>query len=368
MVGGKLIFPEDAGWFIPEGERFTLNTFAATNRDTFAFSGVLEGEMYSLAHEYSRFYRCDHGRWLCTEVSATIADMIPYRPPAAAESGLAVLGREGSVWYPGCDIPDERISGAGTGEMGTNKPGYVGSIREIGEDLFVWGAGGQLYRRRNAVWEHDDEGMFRIAPDFPRKRPIDEGAPAWLSAVAAAGNGDWYACGDVSTCRPALFWRPAGEAKWRTLRVDLSSDRFDFMVLRDIYVHAPDDIYLATNLGFLLRGNARDGFRVGTETVLRGTQPVRFSSVASYKGSIYVGGDRVCRLLEGGELEAVVAPPFKSIFRPSLGSTFVGGEVKVCGDCLWVRANGGLTRFDGEKWERIEVPYLYAEDSEHDGG
>lgn len=368
MVDDKLIFPGDRDWFIPEGERFTLDAFAATSRDTFAFAGALEGENYSLAHEYSRFYRCDHGRWLCTEVAASIADMIPFRPPAGADLGLAVLGREGGVWFPGCNLPEERIADAGTGEQGSGKAGYVGAIRQIDDELFAFGANGQLYSRNNGAWRHDDKGMFRVPPEFPRKRPIDEGAAAWISAVAPAGNGDWYACGDVSTSRPALFWRPAGETDWRPLNLGLSADRFDFMTLRAIHVLAPDDIYLATNLGFLLRGNGRSGFKVGTETAMRGAQPIRFSSIASYKGAIYVGGDRVFRLIDGEKFEAVTAPPFRSIFRPATGSTFVGGDLKLGGDCLWTRANGGLSCFDGANWERIEVPYLYEDGSEHEGG
>ena len=368
MVENKLIFPGDPDWFIPEGERFTLDAFAATSRDAFAFAGALEGESYSFAHEYSRFYRCDHGRWLCTEVAASIADMIPFRPTGAADLGLAVLGRQGGVWFPGCNLPEENIADAGTGERGTDKAGYVGAIRQIGEEHYVFGANGQLYRRDNGAWRHDDKGMFRTPPEFPRKRPIDEGAAAWISAVASAGNGDWYACGDVSTCRPALFWRPQGEADWRPLDLRLSSDRFDFMTLRAIHVLAPDDILIATNLGLLLRGNGHSGFRVSTEPALRGAQPIRFSSITSYKGSVYVGGDRVFRLIEGEKFEAVAAPPFRSILRPTTGSSFVGGDLKLGGDCLWARANAGLSRFDGLNWERIEAPYLYEDGSEHDGG
>ena len=285
--------------------------------------------------------------------------MIPYRAPGEQETGLAVLGRKGQVWFPGSDIPDEQIDDAGVAHRPTNKIGYVSNISQFRDELFVCGQQGQFYRRRSNLWYHDDAGLLRADPDFLRKRPVDKGRSAVITRVATPDGGDFYACGTFNTAWPALFWRPEGEQQWRWLGLDTSDD-IDFKPLLTIHAESRQDVWIPTKVGVLLRGNGRQGFRIATDVARRPNGDViPFSSLVRYRGSLYGGGATVCRLTEEGTWEPQSGSPELHVDRSEGGGTLIRGGVRVFDNTLWAVTGGSISRFDGRAWQRLAIPQIY---------
>jgi hypothetical protein len=358
IVNGNPILPGDEDWYIPDSEDFMISAQAVVGKDAFVFSTQLEGELHSLADPYSRFYRYEQGKWVCVVVEATITGLALYRDRGWQKEGLAVLGQEGDLWLLDDGFTREFVGGPG--ESLDYKRGFLTTLKVHGDELFVTGMDGQFYRRKDGVWRHDDAGMLKMVPTYPRMRPTDAGKTAWIEDVVTPDGRTFYACGTVSLWRPALFWR-TGDEPWRWIGLNEAGEQFDFMQLVCMLAEPDGSIWIATDNGILLKGDGRNGFRVATDVARYGTGHVdTLSELVKYGESIYAAGAQVYRLVDGRHWDVMTGPPSKSIYQSESGETFIpGGVLQAVDGILWVFGVRSVSRFDGTQWDCIEIPELY---------
>lgn len=352
--GGAVILPEDAKWFIPLSENLYILASGAVGPDAFVFSAALDGERYGLSAPYSRFYRYDAGRWLCVEVDAAISDLLVLGAPQAGGEGLVVLGAEGEVWFVGTQTRTEQISTAQEGRF----LGTMVQLRRGPETLHAVGLSGLCFRRRKTSWIGDDKGVRGFEAPFPRKRPVDVGQTTDVSDVATLPNGDQYLCGSIAIARPSLFWRPGGTGRWRWLGYAVDDPAYDYMVPGRILVEPPDTVWITTNKGVLVKGNAAQGFRIATGVARGGADSVlaSFSNAVFHDGAIHVGSNvGPFRLRTDGGWDAF-AP--QTVPKPG-EYPFASGMLDVSDSIIWAFGVRDVARYDGRQWHRISMPPVH---------
>ncbi len=354
--GTTVILPGDPRWFIPASEARIITAAAVVNANAFVLAMVLDGEIYSSAEAYSRFYRFDHGKWLCIEVETSITDMLVVERLVDPPDELVVLGVDGDVRYVTQETRSEYILGPETQMVGTTV------LRRFDDIFYAAGLVGQCFRGYNGTWRHDDEGMLDAAPTFPRMRPVDVGCTIDIDDLVMLPNGDQYACGSLATARPALFWRPGGTKKWHWLGSGVDDPVYDQMVFRGMLVDDDGMVWITTDLGVLFKGTAARGFGVATETAFSATHPgskLRFRQIVHYQGAIIArSNEGPYRLRRDGGWEALPKMPPRE-GRPRAKPIAAGGKLEVYGDLLWsLSANAG--RFDGQTWTRFPMPSTLA--------
>jgi hypothetical protein len=201
----------------------------------------------------------------------TLVCCTTWHLPALAMNLRCVLSEEGFVnIYGPKSIPDAtfQIPDAGVWREGATGYGYVSRIRAIGQSLYVCGDGRQVYRLlypsnatdaasllQRARFVHADAGMLQ-APMTPAPAADDEAAmDAWLDQnepcqfndIAGTSEADIYATGDET-------WHFDGQ-QWRQLQLPADDEPMHVIKVIDA-----DTIVLGGRNGYLLRGNAREGF------------------------------------------------------------------------------------------------------------
>ena len=357
MPFSRLVEPTDEAWFLQADMMMVAQ--AAIDHDTCVFAAYFFNAPDESYERYSRFYRYSGGRWVCAEVSARIVAMMPYREPAWRAGGLAVLGEEGELWFLGEQGYQTRVDVADVSLLSV--------MKMFDSKLFVAGHQGQIFRRDDDGWRHDDDGLLNVVTLLPRPRPCDQGSDFNMTdLVVTPQSGDAYCCGTLHVARPALFWRPRGEA-WSWLGLDPKNPAFDYLSLNGMYAEDSNTIWISTDQGYLLKGNGRDGFAVVNDP-LRDEygSPIVFSNIIRFDDDLFVGGSTVCRLLADGKLEPQQGPAYSRMGDPQAKTTVVEGRLGCAGGKLWAFGEGMLSRFDGSTWTRIEMPTIYKNNQRYD--
>ena len=183
-----------------------------------------------------------------------------------------VLSEEGYVrlYGPG-GSPDAtyQLPDAGVWRKGAAGYGYVSRIRAIGNGLYVCGDARQVYRfvypsnaadaatlLKRGRFVHMDAGMLQApTPPHPGDDASEEAQEKWLEAsetcnfsdIAGSAENDIYALGDET-------WHYDGQS-WRQLDMPNGGERLTAIKVID----AATVVLVGVN-GYVLQGNARDGF------------------------------------------------------------------------------------------------------------
>ncbi|WP_321952930.1 hypothetical protein [Paraburkholderia bannensis] len=262
-----------------------------------------------------------------------------YFPLGVDKNGdwaLVGMSQEGDVEFTYQDsVAEEKIAGAGVFVSDAMGWGYVSSIRQIGNFLFVCGGGGQVYKRSgDNLWEHMDAGLLQASPVVDR---------LLLSDINGSGEQDIYVCG--SSPGPAglegrLFHYDG--ATWRQIEIPGTG------YLTRILVESSECVWICGHNGALLNGNQRVGFK-DVSTV---EDSQLFYSMAHYWRKLYLGSNL-------GLYEYNIGEPNSKIRKVTTGLTpEVEDTVTVdsVGEVLWSIGEKDIVRFDGNDWARIDHP------------
>ena len=229
-------------------------------------------------------------------------------------------------------IRQERIAEAGLERSEPPIYGYINALREIGEQLYACGGGGQIYRRDAGSW-------VSIAGDL--RQPV--AAPAAnlalnpvvladdFSDIDGTAAGDLYVVGDGTVHHyDGTTWSPC------VVNTDESLTR----------VRCVDSalVWVCGFNGTLLRGNADSGFVDVSQYDLN----VIFHDLCVFRDQPYLASNDGLFRYDG---QRVVPVPLQ----------FADGDTAVCAvdvrdGVLWCFGYRSLATFDGDTWQHIRHP------------
>ncbi|WP_437730041.1 hypothetical protein [Sorangium sp. So ce1335] len=287
--------------------------------------------------EFSRLFRYEPDRpqpWTKHDVHWATVGYAKYHASPGADPVVCALSEEGDVELDGAGSRVvERIPEAGLRGPTSRKLGYVSSIRQIGNHLYVCGDGGQAYKRLGpATWVRMDEGLLQKA---------DEPHLLLLNAIDGAAEDDLYVAGDL----PGPSGREARLHHWngsRWQRIKLPS----VGPLRAIHIENQQRVWLAGARGALLVGNHRTGF----SSLWAYSSPQVFHDLTWYEGTLYLGSNFGLFKYDEARRRVVRARTDLAVDLSYVHTVDHAGGV------LWCVGPKDIARFDGETWTRIHHP------------
>ncbi|WP_342364346.1 hypothetical protein [Terrarubrum flagellatum] len=260
-----------------------------------------------------------------TRIETNIISMTRYRYPDRDRQIQVALAAEGHVGFFGREEGFyEKIPGAGLWADDAEGRGYMSAIRQIGARLYACGGGRQLYRREGSEhWERFDLGMPGGQPNADDIIFADVNGPHEESIYVVGQNGTAYWKGPegfLDLALPTSLW------------------------LQQIHVENEKTIWICGRAGLLLRGNHIDGFR----QVAAGDSREAFLSMAKYEGRLYLAAETGLHMLEGDRIVRA-----RTTLTPDLRDAH---WIDVTDGVLWSIGYEDIARFDGEQWERLDLP------------
>ena len=249
---------------------------------------------------------------------------------------LVGMSHEGHVEFSFAEtIVEEKIPGAGVFAPDATGWGYVSSVCQIGDFLFVCGAGGQVYKRLGSnSWEHLDDGLLQALP-------IDQ--RLLLSDIGGPNEADIYVCGSYpgpAGMEGRLFHFDG--SRWSGLPIP------EVGYLNRVLIESPDSIWACGHNGALLNGNARDGFR----DVSSVEDNQLFYSMALFGGNLYLGSNFGLYSYKLNDPRAKIGEVVTGLTPPVSDAVTVDSV----GSVLWSVGEKDIVRFDGSSWARIDHP------------
>lgn len=307
--------------------------------------------------------------WAYNDFAFGSNDMALFRWDKIDARILYVLGEPGLVVSPDREFDDEiMIDPTCTWQQGF-RLGRMTRLRQIGNDLFAAGEGGQTYRRANGAWEPLDKAFFRpeIDPNWDNEFfPSDLRAQGKSKITYLLENPDVmdrhsqrtdeifrddliygingfnensiYICG-----KDGLLAVRTDETGFRRLQKATENRLLDILVL-------DEDRILICGEGILLIGNHRDGFRQAANF----SHELTFRRMAKFGDNVYLaapGADGI----RGG----LYSYDGKSLSKVETGlPREIGGlsSLSATDEMLLVVGHKEIVRFDGRTWDRIEYP------------
>jgi len=298
-----------------------------------------DDEPYSPFTRWFQFVEDDAQPWTHHETKWSARSATTYFPPGVGKNGdwaLVGMSNEGHVEFSFADsIAEEKIPGAGVFAAGSVGWGYVSAIRQIGDFLFVCGAGGQVYKRVSpGNWQHMDAGLLQAIPI---------GARLLLSDINGSSERDIYVCGSypgAAGMEGRLFHFDG--ASWRTVAIP------EVGYLNRILIESLDSVWICGHNGALLNGNMRSGFR----DVSSVEDNQLFYSMALFRGTLYLGSKLGLYAYEPGKAGAKIHEVATELTPPVIDSATVDSA----GGVLWSIGEKDIVRFDGSSWARVDHP------------
>ncbi|MGF6239255.1 hypothetical protein P3T42_000987 [Paraburkholderia sp. GAS38] len=298
-----------------------------------------EDEPYTSFTRWFQYIHGDAQPWTHQETNWWARSATTYFPPGVDKTGdwaLVGMSQEGHVEFSFRDsVVEEKIAGAGVFVPDAVGWGYVSSIRQIGDFLFVCGGGGQIYKRVSTnIWEHMDAGLLQTPPITDR---------LLLSDIDGPSERDIYVCGS--------FPGPAGlegrlfhfeGATWR--RVDIPETGY----LNRILIESPDSIWICGHNGALLNGNARSGFKDMSSV----EDNQLFYSMARFGQKLYLASNLGLYEYKLNDPQAKIREVVTGLIPPVRDTV----TVDTAGKVLWSIGEKDIVRFDGSAWTRVDHP------------
>jgi hypothetical protein len=280
----------------------------------------LAADLQSGNYNYTRlFYWREDGEWGFFDVETIVVSVTAVTRPRRA---YFALGQDGVVWSAvggsshGPVI--ERIPDAGTGK---DKYGYVSQIREIGNELYVCGDQGQVYKRTTAGWQHIDQGILHKER---RKYGISH------NSIDGTSPSDIYAVGDYGK----IFHFDGRQ--WSDVSF---STNLHFQRVKCI---SSDEVYVCGEKGILVRGNVN-----GWEVVADLNKEATIWDLEMFNKKLYLAVEDRLMVYNGREIVAVDTKLVPQIDAHRLSAR---------NDFLWSFGENDLAYYDGKKWVRVVHP------------
>lgn len=298
-----------------------------------------EDEPYTPFTRWFQYIDGDSQPWTHHETNWWARSATTYFPPGIDEGGdwaLVGMSQEGQVEFSFRDsLVEEKIPGAGVFVSDAVGWGYVSSIKQISDFLFVCGGGGQVYKRVSSdTWEHMDVGLLQAPTATDR---------LLLNDIDGTSDRDIWVCGG--------FPGPAGlegrlfhfdGAAWR--RIDIPETGY----LNRILIESPDSVWICGHNGALLNGNLQKGFN--DVSSIEDNQ--LFYSMALFGQTLYLGSNLGLYEYHLGDRRAGIHPVITGL-SPSVKDAVT---VDTAGKVLWSIGEKDIVRFDGSVWSRVDHP------------
>ncbi|WP_161974333.1 hypothetical protein, partial [Rhizobium deserti] len=312
----------------------------------------------------------DGGRdWAYDDYSFASNDMTLFHWDKIGARILCVLGEPGVVASADPDFPDEAMIDPSRIWQQGLRLGRMTRLRQIGDDLYAAGEGGQTYRRAGGAWEPLDRAFFRpeMDPDWDREffppgfleNGGDENEYLLAHPEIMRKRGELrteifrddlvygingpnkdkiYICG-----KDGLLAVRTGEGGFRRLPEPTEQRLLDIALL-------DEERLVVCGEGILLVGNDRNGFR----SAARIPEDLTLRRMAKFKDKLYLAaasGDGArggLFVYDGASVEKVDT----GLAREIGGLSWVSATDEM----LLAVGHKEIVRFDGKAWDRIEYP------------
>ena len=262
--------------------------------------------------------------WGMENLDDVFVDICTFRSGAMDRPAFVCVSEEGKVWFQLQQRVVEDIPGAGLSKPTSLKLGYIGGIRQLGDDLYAFGYAGQIYRRSGAdKWDGFDQGILGTpGAEFDISAMCLTG-DTFYAVTKMGGKGRIYSrTGDMWTPER----NPAGE--W----------------LNSVAADQDGTVWICGRNGTLLKGNAASGFTMVGDPECN----EEFLSVALFRGGVWLSSATSLYTWCSGRLSKVNIDIFPGIRSAN--------RLQAVDDVLWSFGYDDVLRFDGDKWTRFICP------------
>lgn len=254
---------------------------------------------------------------------------------ALGEQGdIEIYSRTGSIF--------EKIPDAGLNHK-EHFFGHMSRMRFIDKNLYACGFGGQIYRNRDGMWSHFDDGLLqktraptdlRISDPQALLTQLSETANSArdLADIDGFNEQDMYVVGS-----DGLIGHHNGQS-WQILESPTAAN------LNAIHLSPDKDVWIVGSRGTLMKGSAQCGFIV----ISRESIDADFYSITSFDDIVYIGASDGIYTLIDDTIEILPISEQENLFQV----TCVESKDKV----LWALSPTKLLRFDGRVWQTIVHP------------
>jgi hypothetical protein len=241
----------------------------------------------------------------------------------------------------------ERIIDAGLDNQG--KYGYVHKIRFIGNRLYVSGYSGQVYRKEGAKWVHFDKGLLRPSVNnfsMGYKSVPKDDTQALMNFFSKMVE-DRRSLFDINGLSESSIYVVGTEGfiayfngfEWSILKRVTAAD------LHSIHIISEQDIWIVGSKGTVLRGNAKNGFKVLSRKALE----TDFYAITCFDNEIYIAGDSGIYTLKGEKLQRQNISDTENLREVSC--------IEAKDGVLWALSEKKLLRLQrGSNWEVFKHP------------
>ena len=323
----------------------TFVTGCAINRDMYyiACSPDAWRESEDTPYTIMCFYQHQrHEKWFYHELPAARVVSVAYPPVpdgqlrkayALSDQGtIECYSREGSTF--------ERVRAIYSDE----DVDYLYKLRSIGDEFYVCGTKGHIYKKGSAGWVAFDDGIRQFDDASSTPPPLEdsnallkyftESMKSSLDLVDINGrdNSVIYAVGNDG------FIAHHDGASWHKHKKLTSAG------LNAIHVDDTDEAIVVGASGTVLKGSAKSGFSV----VSRKELTTDFYSITSFNGAIYIGAGDGLYEVENGTPKRMKISDTADLEQVN--------QVESIDGVLWVLSEKKLLRYDGKRWEEFEHP------------
>ncbi|ACM39786.1 MULTISPECIES: hypothetical protein [Rhizobium/Agrobacterium group] len=343
-------------------KQVSFTRLCAVNKDI-VYIGTTPDDQ-EMATPFTAICQYDAGEWSYETFDFPLASLTLYREPGSSQRVLYVLGEAGTAVNFHTKTR-EIIVDLLNAPRRKHRLGYLQSIRQVGDHLYVCGDGGQTYRRSSdGQWQALDLGFFdgpdaimdpkselrlmssltrikenRTEENYAKLKILrEENQSKTLWNLSGLSEDSIYFAGEKKT----VYWFD-GE---KITEIPTEADRG----LLSILVENEDRVWVAGRDGNFLVGNHKTGFR--DLDALRGIDGwPSFNGMTMFNGRLYLSSyadPRGLFVFDGHHVEQV-----RSGLTPDIDDV---SAVEAIDGVLWVMGRKDLLRYDGTHWERIDFP------------
>jgi hypothetical protein len=311
--------------------------------------------------------------WSRVEVQREIVDLTYARPSDDSEAVPVALSNEGDVYVLTETVTRSKIPGAGINSPDATGRGATWAVVAQGHILYVAGSGGQVFRSavsasvEAANWEDISPSVVHR----PGYEPVAFSHAAALGpnqlilaghiagALTQPGNPDYDLTDDMSVddmlammTREREDTSPGPDTGTLYIFKDGQLSPFDIpenIHIRDIYVDPNGRVWIAGVDGLIMRGTPEIGF----ERLDYGGDTTTLISLTWFRDELIAASDYGLHRFNGHILS-----PLRPLIDPKINNGVPTPlKVQSVGDVMfYFDYKHGVSRWDGETWDRIDIP------------
>lgn len=262
--------------------------------------------------------------WGLENLDDVYVDVCTFKTDAMDRPAFVCVSEEGRVWFHLRERIVEDIPEAGLRKPTSLKLGYIGGIRQLGQDLFTFGYAGQIYRRSAPdKWESFDAGILGNSADKYDVSDICVAEDTFFAVTRMGGKGRIYS---KTSDRWKIEANPSGE--W----------------LNAIQAGPDGIVWACGRNGTILKGSASTPFELVGDPECND----EFLSLVLYRGKLWLSSATSIYIYEADRLSKVRAGIPRDIWSAN--------RLQVVDDVLWSFGPEDILRFDGQEWTRFICP------------